>query len=81
MKTLQISPNELLGFERIAKADRYRKWIGDTIFPYIGNRVLELGSGIGNMTELFLDKELVVATDIKEEYLRIIREDIVPIQI
>ena len=33
------------------------------IAPFIGQRVLEIGAGIGNFTELLLDRELVVATD------------------
>jgi len=74
IENLDAPPNELLGFDRISKANRYRKWIGQVISPHIGRRVLEVGSGIGNMTELFLDKELVVASDIKEEYLQIIKD-------
>jgi 2-polyprenyl-3-methyl-5-hydroxy-6-metoxy-1,4-benzoquinol methylase len=54
-------------------AVNYRKWILSNIKKAIGQRVIELGAGIGNFTEFFLDKELVVAVDIHEpalEYLR-----------
>lgn len=73
MHDYKLPPNELLGFERIGKAHRYSKWIENTIYPFIGNRILELGCGCGNMTEIFLRKELVLATDINEDYLRIVR--------
>jgi SAM-dependent methyltransferase len=33
------------------------------VAPFIGERILEVGAGIGNFTELLLDRELVVATD------------------
>jgi len=49
--------------EVMARANNYRNWIYRQIAPYIGERILEVGSGIGNFTELLLERELVVATD------------------
>jgi SAM-dependent methyltransferase len=37
---------------------------------YLGSRVLEVGPGIGNMTQYLLDRELVVAVDADEENVR-----------
>jgi len=47
----------------MADAVNYRRWIFSHIGGHIGNRVVELGAGIGNMTELMSDRELVVAVD------------------
>ncbi|HEY8277976.1 MAG TPA: methyltransferase domain-containing protein [Bdellovibrionota bacterium] len=34
----------------LENAHRYQKWIVDAVKPHLGKRVLELGSGIGNMS-------------------------------
>ena len=35
---------------RLARAPRYTRWLADTIRPFVGERVLELGAGIGGLT-------------------------------
>ncbi len=47
----------------MAAARNYRGWMFRRLAPFIGQRVLEIGAGIGNFTTLLLDRELVVATD------------------
>src|SRR5437016_12761014 len=49
--------------EIMSNANNYRNWMYRQIAPFIGQRVLEIGAGIGNFTELLLDRDLVVATD------------------
>ncbi len=49
--------------ETMSLAVNYRDWIFDTFKPYLGSRIIEIGSGIGNFTSLLLDRELVVAID------------------
>jgi len=49
--------------EIMAAATNYRGWMYRRLSPYIGQRVLEIGAGIGNFTNLLLDRDLVVATD------------------
>ena len=54
----------------LAGASRFNKWMADTILPSLGSRVLELGAGIGNMTQhLSRRRRLYVATDIDEEHM------------
>jgi len=50
-------------------ARRYNTWITGRITPYIGDRVLEAGAGIGNITAHLLNRELVLAADNNESYL------------
>jgi glycosyltransferase involved in cell wall biosynthesis len=54
-------------------ARRFNKWMGDTLRPYIGNRVLELGAGIGNLTSHFIPRDAYYATDTNPNYLHYLR--------
>lgn len=49
--------------EVMSSANNYRDWMYKRVEPFIGQRILEVGAGIGNFTSLLLDRELVVATD------------------
>ena len=50
--------------EIMAQANNYQHWMFRKIAPYVGQRILEVGAGIGNFTRLLLDRELVVPTDL-----------------
>src|SRR5277367_2329128 len=54
---------------RLNRAPRFTKWMADVIKPYLGNRVLEIGAGIGNMTINLIPRTVYWATDINPEYL------------
>lgn len=54
--------------ERIATAPRFNRWMYDRLSRWIGRRVLEVGSGIGNMSQFFCDRERVVLTDTEPQY-------------
>jgi glycosyltransferase involved in cell wall biosynthesis/phospholipid N-methyltransferase len=50
-------------------APRFNRWMADTIAPYAGQKVLEIGAGMGNMTRhLCPHRKLYVATDVNTEY-------------
>jgi len=56
--------------DALSGARRFNQWMADTIRPYVGKRVLEIGAGIGNLTrQLAARRELYVAADIDEEHL------------
>src|ERR1017187_9303534 len=40
-------------FEALLSAENYRRALVREFTPYLGNRVVEVGAGIGQMTELF----------------------------
>ncbi len=48
---------------RMASVDRYNRWIYSEIAPYVGQTVLEVGCGIGNMTRYFLGAQRIIALD------------------
>ena len=51
-------------------AGRFNRWMAETIAPFIGDRVLEIGAGIGNLTKLLSHgKREYIVTDIDREYL------------
>lgn len=59
--------------EIMSEAVNYRKWIFSLFSKYIGQRIVEIGAGIGSYTGMLLNKELVVAVDNYEpciEYLK-----------
>lgn len=48
----------------------YHRWIFDKIRPYLGKDILEVGCGIGSLTDLLLRQGRVIVADLNEEYLR-----------
>ena len=50
--------------ERRLLIDRCDGWLFDEIAPFLGQRVLEVGCGLGNLTRHLRDRELVVAVDL-----------------
>ncbi len=54
----------------LSGAPRFNRWMADTIRPYVGERVLEIGAGIGNLTRAIIPRrKRYVATDIDAEHL------------
>ena len=56
----------------LQEAVHYRAWLYSLVAPFLGKRILEIGAGIGNYTELFVASEKVFATDFEPlfvEYL------------
>jgi glycosyltransferase involved in cell wall biosynthesis len=58
---------------RMAGLAVYNKWLHDRFDAFLGRRVLEVGSGVGNQTRYFADRDRVVASDIEAHYLRELR--------
>lgn len=54
--------------ERMATAPAFNQWMYHRLRRWIGQRVLEVGSGIGNMSQFFADRERVVLTDTEPWY-------------
>lgn len=55
------------------RARRFNVWMGDTLRPYVGDRVLELGAGIGTLTSQFIPRDEYVASDVNPHYLDYLR--------
>ena len=59
--------SQILG--RLNRAPRFTRWMADVIRPYVGQTVLEIGAGIGNLTAQLIPRVLYWATDINPLYL------------
>ena len=55
---------------RLARAPRFNAWMADTIRPFCGQRVLEIGSGVGNLTQKLIPRREYVVSDINPLYLQ-----------
>ncbi|MFY9153403.1 MAG: class I SAM-dependent methyltransferase [Prolixibacteraceae bacterium] len=69
--------NDVFGYSTLANisgADKFNRWMYETIRPFCSGRILEIGGGIGNISDCFLnDREELVVTEMQEEYCEIIR--------
>jgi len=65
---------ELEQQQRLAKADAYLYWLFRNLEPYIGQRVLDVGCAIGNITQFFIDRPHVVGIDIAPEMVAEVRK-------
>ena len=55
--------------ERLNRAPRFTSWMADVLRPYVGQRVLEIGAGTGNMSVHLMPREAYWATDVNPHYL------------
>jgi glycosyltransferase involved in cell wall biosynthesis len=58
---------------RVEVLRRYTAFLWDLMRPYVGRRVLEVGSGTGVMTQYLATRERIVATDIDPQYVELLR--------
>jgi SAM-dependent methyltransferase len=73
-----IEPADPAGAETLEimqAAPRYNRWQYSRIAPYLGRRICEIGSGIGNISTLILDSapELLILTDTDSYYREALR--------
>lgn len=58
----------------IAEADQFNKWMFQTIAPFCKGKVLEIGSGLGNISTFFLKSGFeIMLTDLRSEYCNFLR--------
>ena len=56
--------------DSIAPLRGYHRFLWSTVSTSVGNRVVEIGAGIGNITQFLLKKEHLWITDVGDDYLR-----------
>jgi 2-polyprenyl-3-methyl-5-hydroxy-6-metoxy-1,4-benzoquinol methylase len=75
VSVLQPSTEFTLEDQRqMTRAKNYFAWQSRLVVRELGQRVVEVGCGIGNFTGLLLDRELVVALDCEDACVRSLRE-------
>ncbi|MFC1559932.1 class I SAM-dependent methyltransferase [Candidatus Margulisiibacteriota bacterium] len=55
------------GLTHMENATNYNDWIFNNINSFLGNRILEVGGGLGIFTERLLDREFVATVEIHQE--------------
>ena len=71
----QTDPAGLETLEQFAQAKQFNRWLFDSIAPWCRGEVLEVGSGIGNLSTLFLDHGFALtATDLRKEYCHLLQK-------
>jgi 2-polyprenyl-3-methyl-5-hydroxy-6-metoxy-1,4-benzoquinol methylase len=55
---------------RLSRAPRFNAWMAETIRPFCGRRILEIGGGVGNLTLQLVPRRKFVVSDINPLYLQ-----------
>jgi SAM-dependent methyltransferase len=65
--------------ERRLLIDRCDAWLFEEIETYLGQRILEIGCGLGNLMAHLLDRELVVGIDLSPEAVATVAQQYAPL--
>lgn len=58
----------------IEKADQFNHWMYQTIAPHCKGKILEIGSGIGNISQFFSDHNFdITLSDLRDNYCEILQ--------
>jgi SAM-dependent methyltransferase len=57
----------------LERARRFNRWMAEAVRPHAGERVLEIGAGIGNLTNWLLPRPRYLASDVNPHYLHYLR--------
>ncbi len=58
--------------QNLRRARRFNRWMLSRFSEFVGRRVLEGGSGIGNFSELLLDREFLACAELDPLYVRLL---------
>ena len=59
----------------ISSATKFNHWLYETVEPFCNGKILEIGSGVGNISDFFLkDKKNIHLSDIRYNYRSILGE-------
>ena len=62
----EYGSNILVGMSAVPN---FNRWMADTVRPYVGARVLEVGAGIGNLTRTLVPRDYYTVSDVNPHYL------------
>jgi SAM-dependent methyltransferase len=82
VSTEQRIPADETGYStlfNISKAGRFNEWMFRSIAPYVKGKTLEIGSGIGTISSIFISHQLPLClSDYDEEYYRLLLTKFAP---
>ncbi len=56
----------------LSKAHHFNRWMADVIRPEMGDKVLEVGAGIGNLSSFLMPRERYIASDFDDIHLAVL---------
>ena len=72
-------PNDPVGLHTLkvlAKAERFNRWMYDQIKHHLKGEILEIGSGIGNISKLVIESDhFITLSDYSKEYCDLLKEN------
>lgn len=75
METLSSEKTEIsFELESLSNAINYQKWILEIISPFLGNSILEVGAGIGNMSQWLPVRSELIITEAEIKYVDLIKK-------
>ncbi|MBF0485467.1 MAG: class I SAM-dependent methyltransferase [Candidatus Omnitrophica bacterium] len=63
----------LKNLQYLSGIDKYNRYIYENICPFLGDSILDVGCGMGNITQYFTDKKRVMGVDSTAEFMDIFR--------
>ena len=74
-KFKEEDPEGLLTLEAIRNAIHFNKWMYEQVSVWMKNDILEVGSGIGNLSEFFIEKGASISlSDIRKSYCNVLEK-------
>ena len=71
----QLDPTGYETLEIISRATAFNRWMYDTIRPFLSGEILEIGSGIGNISEFLIrDGYSIALSDYNPAYCHMLRK-------
>jgi SAM-dependent methyltransferase len=67
-------PGQEESLDRMAEAANYNEWLYKRATPYLGDRVLDFGAGVGTFTALMAERAQVVAVEPDTAFIPKLRE-------
>ena len=59
--------------ESLANAVNYQRWVSDAVQPFLGRRIVEVGAGIGNMSQWLPVRDRLILTETEPALLDVLR--------
>lgn len=75
MKHEEVDKYGISTLEAISQAAAFNEWMYNTIAPFCSGKIIELGSGIGNISTFFIrDKKDIILSDLRDNYRQYLRD-------
>lgn len=60
--------------ESLSLAKNYQRWMYEAVAPFLGDSILELGAGIGNLSQWLPVRNALILSELESRYIEILRK-------